>query len=130
MRKLVARGHAAATVGAVIDDLAANHLQCDARHADSYARSRAERGYGPQRIQAELKQRGAPAEALVRALQGKEIDWIERARRADVKRFGASPATDPATRARRRRFLEYRGFTSEQIRAVVDRGHALERELD
>jgi regulatory protein len=36
------------------------------------------------------------------------------------KRFGDEPPQDYKERARQSRFLQYRGFTSDQIRQVLD----------
>ena len=83
-----ARGHAIADIASVLDDLAEQHLQSDARYAQAYLRARAERGYGPQRIALELKQRGASAEDIQRALSEAERDWLDLAVRADRKKFG------------------------------------------
>lgn len=103
----------------MLDDLAAHRLQSDARHAEAYVRSRAERGYGPQRIGLELKQRGTGADLIQQALHNVDRDWRLVAADADRKKFGRAPAADPALLARRRRFLEYRGFTTDQIRSVL-----------
>ena len=63
-RKLKARGHDAAEVSGVLDELAERHLQSDERYVEVYVRSRAARGYGPQRIALELKQRGLAVEVV------------------------------------------------------------------
>ena len=118
-RKLQARGHAAADVAEVLDELVAARLQSDARYAQAYVRSRAERGYGPQRIALELKQRGASAEVIQQALHDAEHDWQAVAARADRKKFGAVADGTFETMARRRRYLEYRGFAADQIKAVL-----------
>jgi len=46
-------------------------------------------------------------------------DWRALAREVRVRRFGARPPLDFRDRARQSRFLEYRGFTAEQIRAAM-----------
>lgn len=103
----------------MLDDLAAARLQSDARYAEAYVRSRAERGYGPQRIAQELKQRGASAAVIQQALNDAEHDWPAVAARADRKKFGAMTDGTFETMTRRRRYLEYRGFAADQIKAVL-----------
>jgi len=109
-----------AAIEAALDELARERLQSDDRHAESYVRQRAERGYGPLRIARELRQRGTSEEAVSTAIDGLErADWLRLARAVRVKRFGRSVAAGTAERARQMRFLEYRGFPAEVIRAAV-----------
>jgi regulatory protein len=113
-------------VANVLDDLAAQRLQSDARYAESYLRSRAERGYGPQRIALELKQRGTSEDVIQHALRDAECAWLEVAVRADRKKFGALADREFEITNKRRRYLEYRGFTAEQIKAVLNAEHELD----
>lgn len=109
-----------AAIEAALDELARECLQSDDRHAESYVRQRADRGYGPLRIARELRERGTSKEAVSRAIDGLErADWLRHARAARVKRFGRAAAAGSVERARQMRFLEYRGFPAEVIRAAV-----------
>ena len=117
-RKLGARGFPDDVIAAVLDELERSGSLADARFTDSFVRSRVARGQGPQRIRAELAQRGiADADA---ALRGAEVDWLETIRAVRRKRFGPDLPRDYAARARQARFLQYRGFSSEQIRAALE----------
>ena len=126
LRKLKAKGHDAVEVSGVLDELADQNLQSDERYVEAYVRSRAARGYGPQRIALELKQRGLATEGVRAALAASECDWLALARRADAKKYGDTPGRDPLDLARRRKHLEYRGFAAEQIRAAL----GADQELD
>jgi regulatory protein len=123
-RKLRTRGCDQAVVETVLARLAAERLQSDARYAEVYLRQRSEKGYGPQRIRAELQERGVDerliGEAMRRAVDEGEVDWFERAATAYVRKFGGRPVEDLKDRAKRQRFLQYRGFSHEQIAAVVN----------
>jgi regulatory protein len=110
----------------VLNELESARLQSDSRYAEVFVRSRAERGYGPQRIAAELKSRGTADELTRQALTDAECAWVELARQADRKKFGAKPSRAFEVLAKRRRFLEYRGFASEHIKAALN----TEQELD
>ena len=95
-------------------------LQNDARFALSFARERALRGIGPQRIQRELLQRGVSGSTADRALQLLEnqegINWQDVARDALQKKFGqAEMPSDYSDRVRRLRFLQYRGFSGDEL---------------
>ena len=54
-------------------------------------------------------------------LDARDPAWLQRLERVNSKRFGMSKAQDFAERARQMRFLQARGFTTEQIRAVLER---------
>lgn len=93
-------------------------LQSDARFTESFIRGRALRGYGPQRIALELRQRGIAAELAETTMAEAEVDWLAQLRTLVDRRFGAGPAADARERARRWRFLQQRGFGSDWIRAL------------
>src|SRR5690554_546207 len=67
-RKLLQRGWREPEAEATIARLAAENLQSDQRFAESYARSRAARHYGPLRIRAELAERGIDRDLASRAV--------------------------------------------------------------
>ncbi len=119
IRKLRQRGFAEHDLLPVLDALAAANLQSDERYAESYARSRAERGFGPLRIRAELQERGIDGNGIESALAALEQDWSEQARTAREKRFGAEPPQDIQQRMRQTRFLQQRGFSHDQIRSAL-----------
>lgn len=104
-------------IAEALDRLADEDLQSDERFARSYARQRMLNGYGPQRITAELRQRGVDAalseETVARAPQEESTSWQVVAQAVALKKFGAEPASDAQEKARRLRFLNYRGFSGE-----------------
>lgn len=103
----------------VIDTLTAQRLQSDVRYAEAYIRSRANRGYGPQRIALELRTRGIDEELTAHGFATAECDWLALAREVDAKKFGSNPGPSFEVLVKRRRFLEYRGFTAPQIKRVL-----------
>jgi len=110
---------------AVLDDLAAAGLQSDRRYAESFVRSRIERGQGPLRIRKELRQRGVEAALAEQALAEAEVDWDARLRDVHRKRFGSTPPADRREQARQARFLAQRGFPDAAIRDLLtDPGEA------
>jgi regulatory protein len=123
--KLRARGADPSTLETVLDALAAERLQSDARYAEQYLRQRAEKGYGPLRIAQELRQRGVAESQVDEALARQEFDWTEQASAVRAKRFGRMPPRDIRERAKQVRFLEYRGFAADQIRQVLKHNHDL-----
>lgn len=118
-QKLGARGVPAALLDEVLESLAARRLQSDERYAESLVTSRTGRGQGPVRIRRELAQRGVAAPLIDAALEAAAADWFELARQARRRRFGDDPPDGWNERVRQSRFLEYRGFSSEQIRFAL-----------
>ncbi|MBD3894593.1 regulatory protein RecX [Halomonas sp. ML-15] len=116
--RLAAKGHPTQEVEACLDLLAEQRLQCDARFAESFVRSRIARGQGPLKIRAELGQRGIDRDGIQLALDEGEADWFALAAEALAKRF-AGPGDTPRERARRERFLASRGFDFEQVRHAM-----------
>src|SRR2546430_4325773 len=90
----------------------------DRRFAENYVNWHAGRGQGPIRIAAQLRRCGLP-EALVDAALAGGPDWQALARRARSARFGPQPPASWAEKARQARFLQYRGFSSDHIRAAT-----------
>lgn len=117
--KLTQRGWPDALVESVLDVLADQGLQSDARHAEHYARGRAERGYGPQRIRAELQQRGIDKGLISRVLGELDIDWWAHASRWVQRRYPEA-AEDIQERARRQQALLRRGYPHEMVRELVN----------
>jgi regulatory protein len=118
--KLTARGIEPDAALEAVADLGREGLQSDARFAEMYVRSRAERGYGPVRIGAELGERGVGDELIRAHLDEAGYDWRARAEQVRRKRFGARLPQDWRERSRQARFLQYRGFGAEHLRGLLD----------
>lgn len=88
-------------------------LQSDLRFAESFARQRISRGYGPLRLREELRERGVSAADIAATLDAMDIDWVAVASDVMVRKFGAGESADLKEKARRARFMQYRGFTAE-----------------
>jgi regulatory protein len=125
-RRLERRGYPAAVVATVVDGLVAERLLSETRYVEQFIRQHAGRGHGPVRIRAELRERGVPPEEVEAGLEAAGDDWAGLARDARRRRFGVSPPGDYRERARQARFLQYRGFTAEQIRAALGPGDDIE----
>ncbi len=117
-RKLRDKGFDAAAVQGCIARLQRERLQSDERFTEVYVSSRTGRGYGPLRIRAELAERGVDDEIVQRHLDASAEQWRRLADEARRKRFGARLPQDYQERARQARFLQYRGFSGEQLRGL------------
>jgi regulatory protein len=103
-----------------LDALARERLQSDERFAEAYVRSRSERGFGPVRIRAELRERGVESGLIETALEAAEMDWDASAGQEREKRFGPQLPQAWPERARQARFLEGRGFPAAIVGRVLD----------
>ena len=118
-RKLRLKGFNEEQIEAVLEDVVAQGLQSDRRYAESYIRFRSHKGYGPQRIRLELKERGVDATLVDEQIQIAETDWFEMVVQVKQKKFGTQAPADMQAKAKVMRYLQYRGFSNEQIRYAL-----------
>jgi regulatory protein len=118
--KLIRKGCGASLAAVVAAALAAEQLLSDERFVEMLVRARRRRGYGPLRIQQELKDKQIASELIGRWLDKSGRGWIEDLKRARNKRFGSRLPGSIAERAKQARFLQQRGFTFEQINMVLN----------
>jgi len=117
--KLLSRDFDATEIDAVLHRLAEQNLQSDERFTEALVTVRIARGVGPVRIMAELRQKGVDDVLIETFVDSRDKDWLARAQTVRAKRFGQALPEDYKERAKQARFLQYRGFTSEQIRGVM-----------
>jgi regulatory protein len=118
-RKLLARGFDEPAVATVLQVLSAEGLQSDARFAETFVYSRIQRGSGPAKIRAELRERGVADVLIGDCMESSAGEWLERLREVRAKKFGPDLPADYRERGRQTRFLQQRGFTMEQIARVL-----------
>ena len=117
--KLRQDGYAGEEAGAALDRLGEQHYQDDTRFAEVLLRSRVAQGYGPLRLQAELKSHGLADRRIRELLDAAEVDWAVLAAAQLRRRYGGAGSSDPAERARRAQFLLRRGFPAATVRSVT-----------
>ena len=118
-RKLAERGVAPAEADEAVAELARQGWQDDARYAAALARSRAQGGYGPVWIRAELRTHGLSETLIETALDACEMDWGRSARQLLCRRFGSQRASTRQELARRGAFLQRRGFELDDVRKAL-----------
>jgi len=104
----------------VLADLVQEGLISHERFVENYIHSRRQKGYGPIRIQAELMERGIAEDFIDHHLNMADNAWFIGVRTAWQKRFKNQIPRDFKTRAQQMRFLQYRGFTLEQIESIFN----------
>lgn len=117
-RKLLAKGYPPDTIEPVVQKLAGKRLVSDERFTSSFVHHHAKRGQGPVRIRAELRRQGIPDSQVEEALRRAEVDWAQLAGEVRRRKFGAAAPRSLGERAKQARFLQYRGFDAEQLRAA------------
>ena len=115
LKRFSALPDAREVIAGVVAALTAENLQSDERFCEAYVRQRSARGYGPERIQAELSQKGAAESLAEHALATCEVDWRELAQQVRAKKFGPVVPTDWPGKSKQLRFLQYRGFSGDQL---------------
>ncbi len=118
-QKLLQRNFPCELIEQTLEKLAAQGLLSDERYVESYIRSRVAKGCGPTRIALELRENGISKELIAQHLKTPEINWQENIRQTYRKKFGDTPATNPNERAKQIRYLQYKGFSLEQINKIV-----------
>ena len=119
-RKLRRRFGDTPLIDEALSRLADENLQSDERYAGSFVRQRAARVYVPVRIRQEMREKGLDKPAIAAAMEGAEIDWCALAAEVTRKKFGETPTGDARERARRSRFLHYRGFDADDVRDLLE----------
>jgi len=117
--RLIERGFEEAAAAGVVAELLRDGVLDDGRYAQNYVAYHAGRGQGPLRIAAELRRSGLAADLIEAALETGP-DWSALARKVCRAKFGQQAPDSWTERARQARFLQYRGFSSDHIRAATD----------
>lgn len=88
----------------------------DIRYAESFVRRQINKGLGLMRIKNEAYQKGVSADLVQTIVEELEIDWYLQAQSAYNKKFtNTSSSLDFKEKAKRIRYMSYRGFNHEQI---------------
>jgi regulatory protein len=119
-RKLQQKGIGEAEIEEAIVRLQQEGLLSDQRYAESYIHMRKNKGYGPQRIALELKERGVAESDFRHHLYSDAIDWAAVLNTAYAKKYGDRACTDYQEKAKRVRYLQYRGFALDKIHELIE----------
>lgn len=119
-RKLSAREFDQDLIEPLLQELKQEGLQSDHRFTEAFVHQRIEKGYGPLRISRELQERGIADGLADEILVACAVDWQASARRVREKKFGSTIPAQFSEKARQLRFLQYRGFSTDQLRHLFD----------
>ncbi|RTZ60780.1 MAG: hypothetical protein DSZ32_02995 [Gammaproteobacteria bacterium] len=119
-RKLRQKGHHGDLLQSVLDRLEKDGMLSDQRYAEARANSLKNRGYGPLHIRMELREKHIDDSVAEAALAQPAGYWEQLAVTVREKKFGPGIPGDFRDRARQMRFLQYRGFSREQIERAMN----------
>ena len=120
-RKLSAKGYEDDVVNDIVDDLETRNLVSDDRFVEAFIRSRVNRGQGPVRIERDLRDRGVDEVRIEQTIHYDTDYWSDIIDRVREKKFGAPKKLSRQDWVKQARFLQQRGFTSEQIRTALNK---------
>jgi len=119
-QKLVKREFDAAEIATAVLELQQGDWQSDERFAEAYVRARRLRGFGPVRIASELRERGVDELIANRYLYADDGVWLQTLEHEYQKKYHGAEFEDFKEKAKRMRFLQYRGFSIDQINEVIN----------
>jgi len=119
-RKLRQKDIAESDIEEAVEHLQQEGLLSDARFAESYINMRRNKGYGPLRIALELKDRGVAESDFGPCLYAGNMDWWSALRAACEKKYGGTRCDDYKDKAKRIRYLQYRGFALDKIHELLE----------
>jgi regulatory protein len=117
--KLKIRGYEENEIYHAIDRLQEINYLNDERFAEIYVRSKVNKPLGASRILQELIQKGIHSDIAKQAINTADADWFELARQLKERRFGEEICTDFKEKGKQSRYLQYRGFSFDQIRYAL-----------
>ncbi len=118
-RKLKQKGFDSEAIESLLADLLDKDWLSNQRYCEAYMRSRVQKGYGLRYIENALKQQGITQSEIAQALTVEPVDWYQLAIEVRHKRFGSHCPKDFKHRQKQQRFLQYRGFDSDQIQEAL-----------
>ena len=102
-------------ISQAIDELQQGGWLSDERFAEAYIRMRQVKGFGPIRIAMELNERGVDEGIIDDYLQTGDEIWQQILEQQYKKKYRKSTIADYNDKAKRIRFLQYRGFSLDSI---------------
>jgi len=117
--KLVKREFDDKEITQAIADLIEGDWLSDERFAEAYIRMRQIKGFGPIRISIELNERGVDESIVEACLNARDTLWAQSLVEQYKKKYKNKAVEDYSDKAKRIRFLQYRGFALDAIYQVV-----------
>ena len=117
--KLTKREFDSSEIEQAIAELIQGDWLSDERFAEAYIRMRQLKGFGPIRISIELNERGVKESIVETYLHAGETSWSQTLVEQYKKKYKNKAIEDYSDKAKRIRFLQYRGFSLDSIYRLV-----------
>ena len=117
--KLTKREFDEVEIEQAIIDLEKGGWLSDERFAEAYIRMRQLKGFGPIRISIELNERGVNESIVENYLHAGSEAWQQTLEQQYQKKYKNRSIDDYSDKAKRIRFLQYRGFVLDAIYKIV-----------
>ena len=117
--KLQKRDFEEAEITRAISELKQGGWLSDERYTEAYIRMRQQKGFGPIRIAMELHERGVEESIVEAYIDDSEESWQQILQRQYLKKYKNRPVEDYNDKAKRIRFLQYRGFSLDAIYRII-----------
>ena len=117
--KLLKRDFDSEEIDRVIIELQQGGWLSDERFAEAYIRMRQLKGFGPVRIAMELNERGVKEHIVDDYLHADDDSWRQTLEQQYRKKYKDKPIEDYSDKAKRIRFLQYRGFALDVIYQII-----------
>ena len=117
-RKLRLREFPQDEIDNALEDLVKRDYLSDERFSESYIHIRQQKGFGPIRISVELNERGVDERIYQSYLRPSSKLWTEALEQTYQTKYRGAPIKDYKDKAKRIRFLQYRGYSLDNIHQV------------
>ncbi len=124
IRKLEGKDFDTEVIAETLHTLQQENRQSDERFAETFVRSKINRGIGRFRIQKELEQRDVLPSLIRSAFDEAECDWFALALSTWKRKYPDTSDLDIREKARRFRFMSSRGFDHDQIHYALEQARA------
>lgn len=98
-----------------IAKFAGKDIQSDERYAEAVVRGAYRKGKGPVFVKRQLNEHDIDFDLVKSLIAEEDFDWFESSKAVRCKRFGDDLPQEWKDKQKQMRFLQYRGFTQEQI---------------
>lgn len=119
VQKLSLQEFAEPDIHHVLDKFVQNGIQSDTRFTFHFVRNCMMKGQGLSRVKQALKAHDIDSAMLHQALEELDVDWYAKAYEVKCKKFGDEVEKDWSKKQKQMRFLQYRGFSQDQISFAI-----------
>ncbi|GEA52377.1 regulatory protein RecX [Vibrio inusitatus NBRC 102082] len=119
-QKLLNKGFELSDIDEAVEFCREHHYLDDLRYTKDQIKQHVEKGHGERRIRQDLHIKHVRNEVIDQALAEEPQHWFELAKLSINKYFEENPTSGSCEYSKQVRFLQYRGFSSEQIQYALN----------